>query len=217
MNAVKLVSGGIDSYIMSQTIEGRNVFIDIGQPYASEEENALHELGLDFDVVRIYAPAKFGGDMYIPNRNLTLASIICMYYNPDKIYLAGVRDDICLDEGQEEYKRMSEILSRYAGKPVQVISPFFNKTKGQIIAEYDNKEALKKTFSCYSPVNGKPCGNCPACLRRTIALESNGIDSGVELSREIIQSYLDKINKNDWDLNKRLINHLLKERGYVLR
>lgn len=219
MKAIKLVSGGVDSYIMSQTIEGQNVFIDIGQPYAHEEEKALEDLGVEFDVIRVKAPTTFSGDMYIPNRNLTLASLICMYFIPDRIYLAGVKDDICLDEGKEEYGLMSNLLSRYATKQVQIISPFWDKTKGQIVAEFKNKQALKKTFSCYAPIRGgKPCGNCPACLRRTIALESNGIESGVELSREIIESTFRKIKLYEKDFRERFTQYCKKKKkDYVLR
>lgn len=190
---IKLVSGGIDSYILSQEYAGKNIYVDFGQSYALEEQKALRKLGVNYTLLRITAE-NINQGIYIPNRNLAMAAVVSMTYDPDIIYMAGLADDNCIDKTEIEFERMSEILSRYAGHKVEVKSPYWNRTKGEIVYYFSKKEKLKNTFSCYNPQNGQPCGNCPACLRRTIALETNGIDSGVQLSDEIIQTYLHKIH-----------------------
>lgn len=206
---VKLVSGGVDSYIMSQEIDGINVYVDFGQPYAAEETRALHRLGVKFDIVKV-SNSEMIEDGYIPCRNLFLASLVEMLYKADNIYLAGLKDDNCIDKTESEFATISDIISRYSGKRVNVTSPYWQKTKGDIIQSFAKKEHLSKTFSCYTPVDGKPCGDCPACLRRTIALETNGIDSGVILSDRILREYLSKIHTYDSDRISRFFIYLRK-------
>ena len=188
MNAIKLISGGIDSYILSRSVEGANLYIDIGQRYAEEEKEALKRLGVEFELLTIRGKS-LGEDFFIPNRNLTFAALASMYYHPSIIYMGGVKDDISADESRREYRAMSAILSRQSLRNVKVISPFWRYTKDEIVQNFPYKEELKWTFSCYTPIDGKPCGDCPACLRRTIALETNGIDSGVVLSHRILEQY----------------------------
>lgn len=206
---VNLVSGGIDSYIMCQEYPGKNVYIDFGQQYRDEEISALKDLGVDFDIIKIDSVFQDSG-IFINDRNLTLACLVSMVYNPDEIYMAGLKDDNCIDKTESEFERMSEIITRYSQKPVRVISPYWHKTKGDIVAGFKDKQSLLKTFSCYNPINGKPCGNCPACLRRVIALETNGVDTGITLGDGIIKEYLQKIYKYDPDRISRFFIYLQK-------
>lgn len=213
MKRVKLVSGGIDSYIMSQEYEGTNVYVDFGQAYAEEEKQALKRLEVDYELISIDKHGASFEDIYIPDRNLMLACIVEMYYGADEIYMAGLKDDNCADKSKPEFEIMSEIVSRYAGKRVDIISPFFDKTKGDIIAEFSgDRRKLAATFSCYSPINGMPCGDCPACLRKAIALETNGIRSGITLSDRIIDEYIKKIHRYDADRISRFFIYLIKHK-----
>lgn len=199
MTTVKLVSGGIDSYIMSQQYDGINVYINFGQTYASYEINALKKLQVDFDIIKI--ESKFQEkDIYISNRNLMFASIVTLTYEPDIIMMAGLKDDNCKDKSPEAFVEMSNIISKYANKPVKIISPYFNKSKGDIIQEFTQKEKLLDTFSCYNPKeDGTHCGNCPACLRKAIALETNGIKCNYIVQQNIINTYLKKIHTYSQD------------------
>ena len=206
---VKLVSGGIDSTIMAKTYPGTNVYVDFGQRYAKEEQKALNKLGIVYDAIKI--ESRFAeNDIYINDRNLTFASIVSMIYSPDIIMIAGLKDDNCKDKTEEAFKRISDTISEFANKKIKVVSPYWGKTKGDIIAEYANKEELLKTFSCYNPVNGEPCMNCPACLRKTIALETNGVKTGKLLSNDIIRQYLNKIHLYDSDRISRFFLYLKK-------
>ncbi len=207
---VKLVSGGLDSYIMSQEYEGKNIYVDFGQPYANEEKAALDKLGVEYEIIKINSNYNSSQDVYIPNRNLSLCSIISTLFNPDTIMLAGLRDDNCIDKNETEFGLMSDILTRYANHRVNVVSPYWQLSKGEIVANFKgDKNKLRNTFSCYNPSkNGKPCGECPACLRRAIALETNGIKCDIEIKESIIKEYLQKIYRYDQDRISRFFIYL---------
>lgn len=211
MKRVKLISGGVDSYIMSQEYDGVNLYIDFGQSYAKEEINALKNLGVEFDLITVDTKKSFDSQIYIPDRNLFLACLASLAYNPDEILLAGLRDDNCFDKTATEFEIMSAVISRYAQKKVTLRSPYFNQSKGEIIADYKgDKNKLKDTFSCYYPKDGKPCGDCPACLRKAVALETNFVDSGITLTDRIIKEYLNKIHTYDTDRISRFFIYLNK-------
>lgn len=204
---VKLISGGIDSTIMSNMYEGLNVYVDFGQNYVKEELQALKELGIKYDLVKVNSVFK-EDDIYINDRNLVLASLVAMIYNPDIIMIAGTKDDNCVDKTKEAFENISDTISRYSNKEIKVISPFWDKTKSEIVEQYADKKELKKTFSCYNPINGKPCMNCPACLRKTIALVTNGVEVKEKLSKSILKKYLKKIHTYDKDRISRFFFYL---------
>lgn len=208
MNIIKLVSGGVDSTIMAKSYEGKNVYVDFGQKYARFEKEALHRLGIVFDEIKISSAFK-DDKIYIPDRNLMMATLITTIYNPDIIMIAGLKDDRCIDKNEEAFERMSSIISRFTDHTVKVMSPYFNLTKGEIVYNFPNKAILSDTFSCYNPsADGKPCGNCPACLRKAVALETNGIGCGFDVSEEIITEYLHKIHTYDQDRISRFLIYL---------
>lgn len=211
MKRVKLISGGVDSYIMSQEYDGVNLYVDFGQSYAKEEIDALKNLGVEFNLITVDTKKSFDSQIYIPDRNLFLACLASLVYNPDEILLAGLRDDNCFDKSAAEFERMGELISRYAQKKVTLRSPYFSQSKGEVVANYKgDKSKLKDTFSCYYPKGGKPCGDCPACLRKAVALETNFVDSGITLTDRIIKEYLDKIHTYDVDRISRFFIYLKK-------
>lgn len=209
MIAVNLVSGGVDSYIMSQEHDGVNVYVNFGQRYANEEMAALDRLGVEYDVVNLSKPNASFGDIFIPARNLMLASMAVAMYDADVVRMAGLRDDNCIDKTEAEFKSMSEILSRQSGHKVTVMSPYWQKSKGEIVHLFQgDRKKLQDTFSCYKPVDGHQCGNCPACLRKAIALETNGVEAGYEVSKDVIGEYMGKIHTYDRDRVSRFFIYL---------
>lgn len=211
---VKLVSGGLDSFILSQEYEGLNIYIDFGQRYAAAEKEALDKLNVKYEVVKINSSYNPQENIYIPNRNLSLCALVSMLYDPNIIMLAGLKDDNCIDKNEVEFGLMSQLLTRYANHEVKVISPYWKTTKGELVANYKgNKEDLNNTFSCYNPTKeGKPCGKCPACLRRAIALETNGIKCNVDIDESIINEYLAKIHTYEADRISRFFIFLKKRK-----
>lgn len=229
LKVVVLVSGGIDSFLAYMKIHewkenypGRYkdatiipVFINYGQPYVRKELIACKKL-FDDGVSRLeilsasllenLSASLLTGEgnednPFIPNRNLTLASMVMTKYSPDVIVIAGLEDDNVIDKNPTAFRKMSIILSEFSKKPVEVISPFWNSTKGQIVRDFlkngGNPADLLLAVSCY---NGgeEHCGNCPACFRRYVALESNGIDAG-ELNWSIVKKYLPSLDNYNTD------------------
>ncbi|MBQ7257550.1 MAG: 7-cyano-7-deazaguanine synthase [Abditibacteriota bacterium] len=66
-----------------------------------------------------------------------------------------------------------------------------------------------KPFSCYTPIDGKPCGDCDACFRRVVALESNGIKTGIEISKRLKDSYMRDLHNYNKDYIKQVIEWYL--------
>jgi len=199
MRELVLVSGGLDSTIMAlQKKDAIRLFVDYGQNYKAEEERAIKEIFGEYEKIKVDTATQFE-DIFIPNRNLTLASLAATYYNPDVIYMAGLKDDYVVDKTPEAFKKMSIVISEFSKKKIDVISPYWDMTKGEVVEEYLKKggesEILRKTYSCYNGIrNG--CNDCPACFRRFAALESNGIHMPKPTWR-ITEEYLKKIHKYD--------------------
>lgn len=214
MKIVNLLSGGIDSYIMCKQFKGVNVYIDYGQSYAEAEMSALKKLNCEFDVVNTNLIID-DSNIFIPARNLFLCSLVTMLYYPDVIRIAGLKDDHCVDKTEDAFEQMSNLISKHAKKKIKIESPYWGKTKGEIVAEYPHKEELRNTFSCYNPINNEHCMNCSACLRRAVALETNGIALKETLKDEIIKSYLEKIHTYEIDRISRFFIYL-KLKGHPI-
>lgn len=214
MLRVILVSGGIDSYCAwhHYTSCGDGdinipVFIDYGQSYVEKEMGACRKL---FENVSILSVGKIKSGQnkdnpFIPARNLAFASLIAMIYNPDEIVMGGLRDDNVIDKSPEAFAEMSTIISKHSGKSINIISPFWTMSKGEVVEQYLKNNGsvgtLKMCISCYEGDDGH-CNDCPACFRRFVALASNGIDCDVP-SRRMIGLYLKKIHKYDLDRQSR--------------
>lgn len=198
---VVLISGGIDSTILAHfEPEAERVFVDYGQQYAKQEEQAVQNIfGGSYEKVSIGGLPGYE-DIFVPNRNLGLAAIVSMGWDPDEIYIAGLRDDNVVDKNPRAYQKMSELLSEFAKHEVKVKSPFFDRTKGEVIEEFRKKfsdagDILRNTYSCYNGVL-EGCGDCPACFRKWAALESAGI-KWKKPSQRIIDEYLAKLHEYD--------------------
>lgn len=199
MKETVLISGGLDSTILAfQKKDAIRLFIDYGQDYKKEEERAIKEIFGEYEKIKVETAKRFE-NIFIPNRNLTLASLAATYYNPDVIYMAGLKDDYVVDKTPEAFKKMSEILSEFCDKKIEVISPFWYMTKGEMVERYlrngGDPSILTKVYSCYKGIQGG-CNDCPACFRRFAALESNGIPQA-KPSWRITEEYLRKIHKYD--------------------
>jgi 7-cyano-7-deazaguanine synthase in queuosine biosynthesis len=208
-----LVSGGLDSTLAWHHVKTRPtddapdsftlpVFINYGQPYVGKEWTACDSIFRDEDLQ--YLEVDLGLDneasnSFIPTRNLLLACLVNAKYKPDEIYIAGLKDDVVEDKNPQAFEEMSKILTAQSRKPVKVLSPFWHLTKGQIVAQWlreSRPDLLYKTISCYDPVHASFCGNCPACFRWFVAMESNGLRT-FDLDEKIILEYLAKIHKYD--------------------
>ena len=202
MKKIILVSGGLDSFIAYKLYGGMPLFIAYGQRYSDKEKAACLELyGEELEILEIAGRCVELKNNYIPDRNLFLATAAAMYYYPDEIVMAGMKDDNCQDKNESAFEEYTDIISKYAKKPIVVGSPFWNTTKGEAIERYLSEghcpSLLQKTISCYSGGAGQ-CLDCPACFRKYVALKSNGIETP-EVSERIKALYLAKIDNYETD------------------
>jgi len=79
-------------------------------------------------------------------------------------------------------RRMGQLLSLAAGRPIDVTLPFQQMTKGEVVKSLSSgrlPQLAADTVSCVSyPLRDrlrKSCGVCPACIFRRVALEAAGI------------------------------------------
>lgn len=162
------------------------VFYDLGQEYNYKERAALpdfvHQLNLDWLGLDGDKPkakdASSSGDIYIPGRNLVLASMIACKYLPDQVWLGALQGEVhdsATDKNWEFLQRTSDTLS-YVLKPflpsgVKISFPLaeagFNKftaTKWALENGVSPNE-ITDSSSCLSGEPGK-CGKCVVCFRR---------------------------------------------------
>lgn len=216
MKKVFLVSGGLDSFLAYSLFSKKDdilVFVDYKQKYASKEYLACLKLYNDnenlkfIDIENYKANSIELNNNFIPNRNLFLASLITMFYYPDEIVFSALKDDNCIDMNELAFQKISNIISEYSNKEVKITSPFFDITKGQAIEMYINQghdiSKLLDTISCYSDIHER-CGDCPACFRWFIALESCGIDTKLVLSEKIKSKYINTISNYEKDRQNRI-------------
>lgn len=227
MKRVLLISGGIDSSIMlieqlydkEENVDLELLYVKCGEVYEDAELKHLEKfvktyVGWPLTTINI-SNAKVGKyDRFVPNRNMTIASIAVTSLGADEIWIGGLKDDNVIDKNDQAYKTMSYVLSLFSDKQVVVKSPYSDLTKGELVDKFLHRgdiskelatEILLSTFSCY---DGKeePCGNCPACFRKFVALESNGISSNIPLQEPIIKHYLKSLHNYSPDrINRTLI------------
>jgi len=220
---VILVSGGIDSTCAVyhyKKIDKENfyknnklVFIDYGQSYKEKELKAVKELFEKFDILKV--GEFFSDDSFVPNRNLTLASIVASKYNPDEIVMGGVKDDMVEDSNPTAYKEMSDIISKFSRKEIKIVSPFWDKTKGEIVADFINENDKNILYSCVSCYSDGPehCNDCPACFRRYVSFVTNGLKA--DISEKMIKIYLEKIHTYDAERQARTFRAVEKKKDIL--
>lgn len=130
---------------------------------------------VSIDNPAIPCPENMDWENYIiPGRNLYLASIGAEYAGNIWI-VATKRGDESVgtpDKTSRFYNQASVAFSEFYASRRQVSSPFINKSKLEVVKDYllagGSLEALKRTFSCYSPVDGDitACGTCYACYKK---------------------------------------------------
>ena len=178
------MSGGVDStcayYLLNKP---KTIFFETGGYSSLEKDVVLHfapdtiiDTSLNFDNISVDASA------YIPYRNLLIAARAAAYLpNGGEVVLAGLKDDLVSDKNPLAFERMSGCLDFLDKRKIEVISPFWEMTKADVVSELISKvgdyatDLLLNTFSCYAPVNGKECFACPACFRKWNALWDNNI------------------------------------------
>jgi 7-cyano-7-deazaguanine synthase in queuosine biosynthesis len=187
---VILYSGGLDSLIMRHWAKVHEpdaeiilAHFDIGQPYSEKEFKALPaEVDIrKVDWLRSEADLKgkgnTTGNIYIPGRNMTLASLAASIYVPDEIWmgaLKGEMHDKATDKNLE-FRNRANYAFKYVFSPFEklcrVSFPLGEAGLTKLSATkwyLDNGgsiDAIVKSSSCLSGEPGN-CGLCHVCVRR---------------------------------------------------
>ena len=215
---VQLYSGGMDSWLIDKLWKPDvKVFFDIG---TKNNEQELERVKKRDDVKIIKLPlAQFEqpeNNYFLPLRNLHFV-----------LYAAHFGDEICLGatkssthkDKNETFATLTEntinyLLSEVKGsKPVKVVMPFINYTKTEMLAEFirqggDIQECYEQSFSCYNPINGKPCMKCTSCLSKFTAFYNNGYPFTEKQREEFVANAKEAKVKDD---TKFLIDRLDKK------
>lgn len=204
---VLLYSGGMDSWLIDKIWKpDLRLFVDMGTASAREERKRLPA---DVKVVEFQSLGQFERpqDFILPLRNLYLFMIASNY--GEEICLGATSTDVNLDKTQEFADKATDLLG-YMYQPQKwtqerhprLIVDFKKYSKSDLLGIYLRnggtwQEAYEKTFSCFTPKDGKECRDCRACFLKLMAF----VDNGIDLPREIVEPYLpyirEKVNGYD--------------------
>jgi 7-cyano-7-deazaguanine synthase in queuosine biosynthesis len=213
MKHIVLYSGGLDSFITAEyvrRVEMRKgdtielVYMPLGHQSMGQElfatrfiPNVVYLSGLD-----VLGEVHEDFDAYIWARNAFLVLLAAKRIPdemPGKIWLTVQKDELSIpDRTPQFFKAMTGLLV-VLGKCARVDTPWWKYDKTDMVTWYLNQsgalpDTLKKTHSCYRPAV-LPCGDCPACIRRFIAMELNDIHEEYEIdprTSKTAQEYLQR-------------------------
>ena len=182
---VLLFSGGYDSlaaahYLLQSDRLAATLFVGYGQPAAEMERGACRRAELGVPHYEVSAPlphlAKMADDdgkpgpRVVPGRNTFLASLgvnVAVQVGAGRVALGCTADDAEAypDCRRAWQKSLSQLLWVTYG--VTLSLPWVSLSKRAVAAEaraygWDMTEA----WSCYTPWQGKPCGECNSCVER---------------------------------------------------
>lgn len=118
----------------------------------------------------------------VPNRNMiliSLATALALSENADAVGFAAHAGDhyIYPDCRPNFIYRMGKVMEIASEKPIRIIAPFQNLSKGEILKTVRDAGAdvpFGLTFSCYKG-EIKHCGVCGTCVERKEAFQKAGI------------------------------------------
>ena len=116
----------------------------------------------------------------VPGRNLLMlaaaASVALANHCDALAYGAHAGDHFIYVDCRPTFIQMvKEVLLNCDCQPLQLLTPFRDWTKGQIVKEgLRLKVPYEHTWTCYSG-DQEPCGLCGSCNERIAAFEENGV------------------------------------------
>ena len=202
--SVLLYSGGMDSLMIDYLLKPDVLLnISMNSAYDTRERESFPDKEIKFldDVIDLGIYER--DDAIVPNRNAHLV-LLASHYG-ETIWLGSVSGDRSFDKDEIFYNHMETLLNHMWQKQhwteerrFTVSSPFKDRTKTDLVDEYLIKggtaEELLQSYSCYEGEE-KHCGHCKACFRKWVALENNGIITGVEYWQKVPweASWLDEV------------------------
>lgn len=198
MGIVTLVSGGIDSTLMSLMAYEVDatlfpLFIDYGQLGMDKEWVACQKLHEKFNLPPVTrmdlsgfgqvipsgltdSKLRVNEDAFLPGRNLLflLAGAAHAYRvqaNSVAIGLLNPSNRLFPDQTKEFLLDAERTIETAIGKRIRVLTPLINFSKTDILA-MASERGIEQTYSCHSGTE-EPCGICIACLEINSAKGEN--------------------------------------------
>ncbi len=196
MGVVTLVSGGIDSTLMSLTGHEEGVtlfplFVDYGQLSVEREWKAckrLHERHNLPEVTRMDlsgfgrtipsgltdSKLRINEDAFLPGRNLLFVLAGAAYafkVGADSIALGLLdpADHLFPDQTKRFVTGCESMIEVAMGRQIAVLTPLIDFSKSDILA-LAREHGIQDTYSCHAG-GETPCGVCVACVEITRANE----------------------------------------------
>jgi 7-cyano-7-deazaguanine synthase len=196
MGIVTLVSGGIDSTLMSLMAQEEGVqlfplFVDYGQLGAAKEWEACQFLHEKYDMPRVtrmdisgFGKAipsgitdphlRINEDAFLPGRNLLF--VLAGAAHAFRVQASGVALGL-LDPGQhlfpdqtrEFVQACESTIETAMGKRIRVLTPLIEFSKRDVLA-LARARGLNGTYSCHTG-GDTPCGKCVSCVEISNAEE----------------------------------------------
>jgi 7-cyano-7-deazaguanine synthase in queuosine biosynthesis len=183
---VMLFSGGMDCYIAWRLLRRPPaVYFNLGHRYAADEQAGIHRIMRYFPTadIRIETGLRLGrfeeqGGSYIPFRNLFML-LYAHQQHPAHEYVIGQVLEWQTDKNAAFYRQTEQTFARLGKRPAEIYAPLAGMSKTDAVAAflragYSGMELTTMTRSCVQP-GPIPCGECPNCMFRWIALKNNGI------------------------------------------
>lgn len=177
MKKLVCFSGGIDSaVVLAMNPDAEAICFDYGQPHLIELDFAERYCDIDFiPIKRVKLPTiPLINDVVFSARNAVLAAWACSYAQ------ANGFDWVGFGCNRSDWHRFPDCRPafwdhvRMAFKEaygVTIATPLIHMTKAEVVKEARRLRIhISSTWSCYSPINDKPCGECLACKTRKEAL-----------------------------------------------
>ena len=189
MGIVTLVSGGIDSTLMSLMAYEVGatlfpLFIDYGQLGAEKEWEACHGLHERFNLPPVTrmdlsgfgkiipsgltdSKLRVNEDAFLPGRNLLFVLAGAAYAfkvraNSVAIGLLNPANGLFPDQTTEFLQEAEKVVETAMGKRIRVLTPLINFSKTDILV-MASERGIAYTYSCHSG-GEEPCGVCIACV-----------------------------------------------------
>lgn len=189
MGIVTLVSGGVDSTLMSlfaheERVELFPLFVDYGQLGVSKEWEACRQVHEEFGLPEVtymdlsgfgeVIPSgitdprlRINEDAFLPGRNLLFvlagaAYALKVQADSVAIGLLYQSDHIFPDQDEQFIEKCEEIIKVAMGKHINIIAPLIELSKTDVLI-MARARGLESTYSCHAG-GDEPCGLCIACV-----------------------------------------------------
>ncbi len=123
-------------------------------------------------------------EVYLPGRNLLLLSktaVFCAMNQIPTVAMGLLKGNPFSDSSPNFLKRFAENAELALGMPLQILTPFSNYSKPDVIA-LGRHLPLHLSFSCIHPIGDLHCGACNKCAERRRSFKIAKVEDRTEYS-----------------------------------